>query len=323
MKYTQEQMEAVAKILSEGVPRREAARQILGKDSKESTIRSWQSSGKLDSFLTDDLSEKKTLARILVLDVEVSASVVLAFNMFKHFSTPDHIVEFPYMLTWAAAWLEDLNDVFGNKLTDFPIFKEDHKTDYFLIQTLWKYLDETDIVVIHNGSFDSGWFNQRCAYHGFPPPSPYKVICTLKALKKNFSLPSNSLDYATRYFGIPYKKKKHEGITLWDRCRLGEVKAFDEMFDYNKGDIPTCGELYKKIRPFIHNHPNLGLYSDMEIPRCNTCLSENLEELDSKAYTGVSVFESVRCMDCGKVQRKSTPLNSKEQRKNLLRNVTN
>ena len=42
---------------------------------------------------------------MVFLDLKFASAKVLAFNMFKHFSSPDHIVQFPYVLTAAWNWL--------------------------------------------------------------------------------------------------------------------------------------------------------------------------------------------------------------------------
>lgn len=245
-------------------------------------------------------------AKVLFLDLEVSASVVAAFSMFKHFSTPDHIIQFPYVLSFAANWLHEPEDkIFAVHLADFEGFEEDYKSDKELIMRLWQFMEEADIIVIQNESFDRGWFSQRCAYWDLPEPSPYRVCCTLKGLKKAMSLPSNSLGYSTKYFNLGHNKLKHDGIALWIRCMAGEVEALNLMKEYNIGDIPTLRQLYFKIRPWIPNHPNVALYyGDKDgKKRCSVCGSTHLTELESKAYTNLSVFTAYRCNDCGTVKR--------------------
>lgn len=304
------------------------------KQLAQTTDMSWRqiakTLGKSKSTVSDYLREEsrnvlkqQVGAKMVFLDVEVSASIVAAFSMFKHFSTPDHVIQFPYMLTFAYNWLHDpVEKVYGKKLTDYPEFQHDVADDLPLIVDLWKVLDEADIVCIQNEQFDSGWFNQRCIYHGLPQPSPYRVICTLKGLKKACSLPSNSLDYSTRYFDVGFNKRKHEGISLWIRCMEGEREAIQEMLDYNVGDIPTLRELYLKIRAFIPNHPNVALYGVGEEMVCSVCGSCNVYEIEGKfATTNLSKFKSYRCDDCGTVKRDGKSVTTQQQRKNFLRSI--
>lgn len=266
----------------------------------------------------------KNKAKVLFLDLETSASIVAAFSMFKHFSTPDHIIQFPYVLSYAYNWLhDDVNEIHGKKLDDYNTFEVDHKSDYELILDLWKLVDEADIIVAHNESYDVGYFTQRFAYYGLPQPSPFRVVCTLKGLKKAMTLPANSLDYSTRYFGIEFNKVKHEGISLWIKCMDGDRQALRSMLDYNLGDIPTLRELYLKIRAFIPNHPNIALYGLNEDIECSVCGSNDLTEIEDKfAFTNLSKFPCFRCEDCGTVKRGSESITTSEQRKMFLRNIT-
>lgn len=318
MNYTEQQLE-VKRLLESGVSIREAARLVLERESKESTIRGWVKNGLLGEVGGEQIVPVG--AKTLFLDLEVSASIVAAFSMFKHFSTPDHIIQFPYILTYAANWLhEGADKIECQGLDDFDSFSDDVTNDYELVIRLWKLLDEADLVVIQNSSFDSGWFTQRCAYHGIPEPSPYRVVCTLKGMKKAMSLPSNSLGYSTKYFNLPHNKLHHEGISLWIRCMEGDTTAFASMKEYNIGDIPTLRELYLKIRAYIPNHPNVALYfGDKEVMRCPVCGSVDLKLLDTSAFTNLSEFSAYRCGDCGSVNRDGISKTTSAQRKNFLR----
>ena len=151
-------------------------------------------------------TQEKYFPKILFLDVEVSPSVVVAFSRFKAFSSPDHVLKEPYMLTYVVKWAHKPYTV-GNTIPDSGC-----ENDFELISSLWNYIDEADIVVAQNAKFDRGWFNQRCIIHGLNPPSPYKLVDTLQMMKKNLSLPSNSLGAAAQYFDLT-RKKSHEGIT--------------------------------------------------------------------------------------------------------------
>jgi len=270
------------------------------------------------------LKEPVKGAKVLFLDLEVSASIVAAFSMFKHFSTPDHIIEFPYILTYACNWLhEDLDTIYCKGLDDYPSFQEDYKDDFELVSDVWRFLDNADLVVIQNASFDSGWLNQRFAYHGLPEPSPYRLVCTLKGMKKAMALPSNSLGYSTKYFNLGHNKLHHEGISLWIKCMQGDVEAFELMKTYNRGDIPTLRELYLKIRPYIPNHPNVSLYygGETDVMRCGVCGGTHLTTLGRPAFTNLSSYDSYRCDDCGTVRRTNTTNVTSEERKLFTRTI--
>jgi hypothetical protein len=311
----------VDELLASGVQSGRTIAKMLGRG--KSQVNEYISSLKRSENDSEALSQPKG-AKVLFLDLEVSASIVAAFSMFKHFSSPDHIIQFPYVLTYAANWLHDPEDkieCFG--LDDFDTFTKDHRDDFELILRLWNLIDKADIVVAQNAPFDTGWFNQRCAYHNLPEPSPYRVVDTLKGMKKSMSLPSNSLGYTTKYFNLPHTKLHNEGISLWIRCMDGDKEALSLMKSYNIGDIPTLRELYLKIRAFIPNHPNVALYfGESDQMRCPTCGGTHLDLLEGKAYTNLSVFDAYRCKDCGTVKRSGTSTTTSAERKLLLRQVS-
>lgn len=315
-RLTEQQKQEIRELVAEGLSSRKIAEQVLDRASQKSTINDFLAREK-----EGDVAPRG--AKVAFIDIEVSASIVAAFNMYRHFSTPDHVMQYPYILTAAWNWLHDDESVVHTEaLTNFDRFNEDHTDDMELVKVLWQICDEADILVIHNERFDRGWMNQRFAAHGFPEPSPYRVICTLKALKKNMSLPSNSLNYSTEYFELEHSKLKHEGISLWIECMSGDEDAFERMLTYNKGDIPTLRSLYLKIRPFIQNHPNVALYYGDNAQRCPACGSQDLIPLEGKlARTNLSEFESFRCGGCGKVSRSGRAVNTTDHRKKLLRNV--
>lgn len=277
-----------------------------------------------DERVLKDINAGYEGAKVLFIDLEVAPSITLAFSYFKHFSKADHILQSPYILTAAWNWLHDAEDkVYSTSLPDYEVWKEDVTDDSQLTSDLWDLLDQADVVIAHNASFDVGWMNQQFAKHDMPEPSPYRIVCTCKGLRKHFSLPSNSLDHSTLYFELE-RKRSNTGIDLWKRCMEGDVAAFEEMLEYNIGDIPTLRQLYLKTRRFITNHPNVALYfgHNDSTMRCNICGSSELEQLTGKfATTSLSTFASYRCSNCGHVARSGQALNSKENRKSLVRNI--
>ena len=57
------------------------------------------------------------------------------------------------------------------------------------------------------------------------------------------------------------------GSVAW----MVEVKAFEEMLVYNRGDIPTLRNLYLTTRAHIEKHPNLSIYFNDDKQRCPVC----------------------------------------------------
>ena len=209
-------------------------------------------------------------------------------------------------------------------MTDYPEdFARNFRSDRRLVEDLWQVLDECDIFVAHNARFDRGWANQRFAFYGMQPPSPYIVIDTLGALKESFSLPSNALEAACNYFELDSRKLSNEGASLWRRCMEGDPLAFDEMEEYNIGDIPTLEELYLTVRPFMRKHPNIALFhKDQTVMRCVRCGSDDLVEENGKvAHTFLSKFKVYRCQECGSCARDRQNVRDKTEMKMTLANI--
>lgn len=349
-------IDQVMVLLKNGYSQREIARQ-LGKESQESTVRNMirrevekhnVSSIKdlLEAITLDDetlevkersgqtieearqefirkVREKNPGAKIFLGDVETSPSIAYSFGRFKQFIAPKQVIQEPYLLTFAGKWLHN-PAIFSRKLTDYPEeFARDHQSDRKLVEDLWKILDECDIFVAHNARFDRGWANQRFAYYRMQPPSPYIVVDTLAALKESFSLPSNALEAACNYFELDSRKLSHEGFGLWRRCVEGDPTAFDEMEEYNIGDIPTLEELYLTVRPFMRKHPNIALFHpDQSVMRCVRCGSDDLvEEKGKSAHTFLSKFKVYRCQECGSCARDRKNVREKAAMEKTLANI--
>ncbi|QYC52458.1 DNA polymerase III, epsilon subunit [Salmonella phage SSBI34] len=340
-------IEQVLELMKAGLSQREVAR-TLGKESQESTVRNMLrremaryevdnvvdllkvSEGSTDSsFAPEDLEfiesvkQKAAGAKVFLGDVETSPSIAYSFGRFKQFIAPKQVIMEPYMLTFAGKWLHNPS-IFSRKLTDYPEeFSRDHRSDRKLVEDLWKILDECDIFIAHNARFDQGWANQRFAFYGMKPPSPYVVIDTLKALKEAFSLPSNALEAACNYFELDSRKLSHEGFNLWRRCVEGDPSAFEEMETYNIGDIPTLEELYLTVRPWMKKHPNISLFHpDQSVMRCVRCGSDQMiEEKGKFATTYLSKFKVYRCQGCGSCARDRKNVREKAAMKKTLANI--
>lgn len=298
-------------LRSQGYGSRAIAERVLGRSSRKSTVN--------DLFAREAQEIHNTTPKILFLDVESQGTVALTHGRYKTNISPKAVISEPHLLSYAYNWLHEPEDAVESiGLHHLPSWGIDKRNDILLVEQLWELLDEADVVVCHNAAFDTKIINARFAYHNIEPPSDYRTVCTLQGLRKYMRLPSNSLDSATRYFGLE-QKLSNEGIGLWLRCYLGDEEAMQEMCEYGCGDIPTLRQLYFKIRPFLKNHPNIALLSDRENVECRVCASETpLEEIEGKhSYTNMSKFQSYRCVDCGAVQRSRTNKLSKEKLKGV------
>lgn len=284
---------------------------------KESFVSWWA------DFQIAEAAESEEGPKILLHDIETAPTKAFVWGRFKQNIGHNQVIQEGYVLTWAAQWLNEGADsaVFWDAIDVYddwdPVTNEEH--DFGVIQSLWRLYDEADIVVAHNAPFDTKTMNARFAFWGLRPPSPYKVVDTLRVAKSRFRFPSNRLDSLADYLGVG---RKHDtgGFELWRRCMLGEREAFFEMVKYNRQDIHLLREVYLKLRPWDQRHPNLSAYYSDNKRRCVVCGSDNLEEQDSYP-AGVSRYVSYQCKDCGHWSRARKNLNTKEKMKNTNTNV--
>jgi predicted RNA-binding Zn-ribbon protein involved in translation (DUF1610 family) len=259
-------------------------------------------------------------AKILHLDIENMFLEGAIWSLWKQNIGIDSITAEWYILSYAAMW-DDSDDVLYDSLPRHKeSYAEDPENDYCLLLSLRDLLDEADIVVAHNGkAFDVKKINARFLKHGIPPCSPFRIVDTLLVARKHFNLPSNKLDYLARLLGVG-KKNDTGGIDLWKDCKKGVKKAWKEMVEYNIQDVILLRKVYKKLLPWIDDHPNVNIYKLGDAPACPKCGSEDLQRRGSHA-TNVGLFQRFRCNDCGGWTRSRYSELSVDQRKRLLANA--
>lgn len=264
-------------------------------------------------FLQGNVEDKK-FPKVLLFDIETSplSAYVFQKSIWKTNVTDDQVISEWFMLTWSAKWLYD-DKVISQRLTGKEAKDENDKR---IVKGLWDLLDEADIVIAHNGDgFDVPNMNTRFIINGFPPTSPYQTIDTKSVATKQFGFTHNSLNALAKIFG--FGAKKDTDFELWKRCTAGEEEALAYMQEYNIGDVELLEKVYLKLRPWIRNHPNIGLYIDNNETACPNCGSENITWLDGKFhYTGVSKFPLFVCK-CGAYGRGRKSVVSKDKKEDL------
>jgi uncharacterized Zn-finger protein len=266
-------------------------------------------------FLSGNEGIIKSFPKVLLFDIETSPLSAFVFqkSIWKTNVSADQVISEWFMLTWSAKWLFD-DEIISEKLTGKEALAED---DSRLVGNLWKLLDEADIVIAHNGDgFDIPNMNTRFIVLGFPPPSPYQTIDTMLVARKQFGFTHNSLNALAKIFG--FEAKKDTDFELWKSCVNGDEAALKYMQTYNIGDTVLLEKIYLKLRPWIRNHPNIGLYVDSEEAVCPNCGSSDLIWEDNKFhYTQVSKFPLFSCK-CGAYGRSRKSSVSKEVREGLV-----
>lgn len=235
--------------------------------------------------------------RILSLDIETSPVVAHAWGLFKQNIAISQIIERPRTICFAAKFMDTKKVHFYSEF--------EHGRDVMILAA-HELLTEADVVMHYNGDrFDLPRLNTEFVMHELTPPAPYKSIDLYKVVKNNFQFTSNKLAYISDQLGLT-GKVKHSGHDLWVRCLAGDPKAWAEMKKYNVQDTRLLEELYDKLRPWVSNHPNMGLYADApgEGDACPNCGGDDLIR-QGFALTSVGRFQRLQCKGCGTWSRSS------------------
>lgn len=268
-----------------------------------------------------DYNNSITKPKILLFDIETAPMLSHVWGLFDQRVSLNQIIEDWYMLSWAAKWLGE-STIYSDNIKDHVIrFALDPEDDFAIILSLWKMLDEADIIIGHNlRKFDDKKFKARCLKWGLREPSAYRLVDTLTIAKQAFALSSNKLDYLATYLGLP-NKVSHEGHTLWVKCMAGDPDAWVTMMEYNEYDVELLEEVYLKIRHWAKNHPNVAVYYNDYLKRCGTCGSTDITYTGNTVKTNLAEYKETICGCCSKISRDGTNLLSKEKRQVLSRNI--
>jgi DNA polymerase elongation subunit (family B) len=234
------------------------------------------------------LSETAKNVRVLTIDIETSPNLAYVWGMFKQNVALTQLVEAGQVICWAASW-------YGED----PMFMSDHHDGHDqMVKGAWDLLNEADIVVHYNGtSFDIPHLNREFALAGLTPPKPYKQVDLLRTARKQFRFPSNKLDHVAQALGVG-AKVSHTGFQLWIDCMADDPEAWELMRTYNLGDIKVTEALYDKLRPWIPNHPHLGMFTGSAWS-CPNCGHKGVsKQRTGHIHTNVQTYRGYQCPNC-------------------------
>lgn len=228
--------------------------------------------------------------KILFLDIESSPNTAHVWGLWQQNVSLNQLMESSYTLCYAAKWLGEKTLYFDSVYSTSP------KT---MLKRVWKLLDEADVVVHYNGTkFDIPTLQKEFILYGMMPPAPYRQIDLLRVSRGQFRFPSNKLQYVATALGLG-GKVGHTGHTLWVQCMNKDADAWKKMEVYNKRDVSLLEKVYKKMLPWIKNHPNRNLYDvHTGISRCSVCSSGNIQSR-GVTQTKAHIYKRYQCTNCG------------------------
>jgi DNA polymerase elongation subunit (family B) len=249
---------------------------------------------------------KRSDLKILYLDIETAPTNVFTWSLFPKYININDVVKPGYTLCWAAMWEGEREVLFGST----------NDGEVTMLENIHALLEEADAVVHYNGTrFDIPTLNREFVLNGMDPPSHYHQIDLLKTVRKQFKFQSNKLDFVCQQLGLG-GKVKHKGMALWYGCMEGDLASWKQMETYNKRDVKILKKLYKRVLPWIHNHPNVGMWiDDPQTPVCTNCGSTNVVSKGRQYNTKTVSYQRYKCGTCG------TPLRSRLATKRTSPNV--
>lgn len=224
--------------------------------------------------------------KILTIDIETKPSLSYHWRMFKENISIDQVKEPAGILCFSAKW-------FGQSAM-FTFSEWEHGEKEMLAQA-HALLTEADAVITKNGDkFDIPWLMSEFLKHDMPPPPPLTSIDLEKTLRHKFRFQSNKLDYVTQYLEIG-KKLEHEGFRLWRKVMDGDEVARRKMLRYCARDVRITERLYKRMRPYITNHPHMGFTPKTA---CGSCGSDHVH-VSKYRRTKAFRIQQMHCQSCG------------------------
>lgn len=237
-------------------------------------------------------------ANILLLDIETLPGEWYAWEPKQEYLSPIMQIKDWSISCWAAKWLF-ADEVMGEVVSAKDAYA---RRDANILEHVWKLMDEADIIVTQNGiNFDIRKLNSRFIENGFRPPARFMNVDTLKTAQSVFGFTYNRLDELGQKFGIG--KKLDMSFQDWKNCLTNDQAAEDALqhkLEYCKNDVaPLLEDVYLNLLPWMNNHPNMNVYSELDQDVCRNCGSTQLRWGGKPYHTPQGLWESWRCTSCG------------------------
>jgi DNA polymerase elongation subunit (family B)/predicted RNA-binding Zn-ribbon protein involved in translation (DUF1610 family) len=256
--------------------------------------------------------------KILFLDIETAPieAYVWQTSIYNASIRIEQVIKDTHLMSFAAKW-SDGKIIYADQRK-----KKQVADDYGLCLQIRNLLHEADVVVAHNGkAFDLRFIFARLAAHGIEPPSHFQQVDTYLEAKKHFAFTYNSLKHLAVALKCKHQKLSHakfHGMELWVQCLKGNRSAWEEMKEYNIYDVYVLEDVYLKLRPFMVNHPNLGVFVDSKSPVCPKCGGKVQSRGVQHARTGI--YPRYQCQKCAGWSRGRKILNAGTHKNNQLVN---
>lgn len=222
--------------------------------------------------------------KILYIDIEWEPATAYVWRMWRENISPDQLIDKGGMLCFCAHWE-------GSK--EFLFFSKWKDGRDGMAKAALDLLTEADAVIGYNSDkYDLPKIMGEILLAGLNPPPPPTSIDLYKVVKK-MGFVMNRLAYIAPLLKIG-SKVQAGGFPLWTAVMNGDEKAQKKMEKYCVQDVRLLPKLYKKLKPFIRNHPHLG----EEKSECGACGSNHVQSRGTRRTKAFKI-QRIQCQSCG------------------------
>lgn len=229
-------------------------------------------------------------AKVLIYDIETSYNILSSWRVGFNINLPHYsIIKERAIICVSYKWL-------GEKEV-YNIVWDKNQCDKFLLEQFIEVMNESDIMVAHNGDrFDLKWIRTRALKHGLTMLPFYQQHDTLKTAKRYFNFNSNKLDYISKFLGLAGKLKTEP--ELWDKIILEkDPKALKEMITYCNEDVLLLEEVYLKLKEWDKPKQHVGVLKGGATFSSPISGSHNLELIKTRTTAAGTIKRIMKDLD--------------------------
>lgn len=228
------------------------------------------------------------MKRRLYFDLETSKMLFWAWDTGKTYLRADQIIQEKKIVSFHWKWE-------GEEEVHHVHWGLHEQCDKKVVQEIAKQFSRATEIVSHNGKrFDMKIVFGRAMFHKIDLLPKYIQRDTYQMVKSVAYLPSYSLKYCCKHFGLPLKLDSG-GSATWDKVQFDkDQEALDHLLYYGDGDIISLEALFNHIKPFFFVQQHYG-EEKYHCPECDL-LGEHNKRYTTAAGTVQHYF---RCKDKG------------------------
>lgn len=235
--------------------------------------------------------------KLLHIDIETRPILAYVWRLFGNDSiSVDQIKDPTALLCFSAKW-------HGEKDIMYHSAKNVGTQEYRrMVKKAHDLLSEADAVCHYNGTtFDVPRLNQEFLLQDLPPPAPFQQVDLKRVVSGKFDFTSSKLAFIGPILDCG-GKLKNEGWALWRGCLDGDARSWEKMEEYNRQDVVLLEKVYNKLLPWIDQHPNMNMFSDLGRPVCPNCGEATLQSR-GVYRTVTQEYSRFSCTNCGRWSR--------------------